>query len=195
MTRGVDDLTFVHPFGQAGTPLKSARVYRPSCSNTRPCKRIKYCVPCARHRGAFFVSRGARYAKLYELDTLVTISWSRIGDHDPWSILLRNSRALTVARLSRSQKYIRVLAMGEVRDRPHVHLLIGEAAGETIQAFSRRRWDDCLTHGKPVHEPDRVLGYMYDMNFLPTFRRPDRPLRIRLLSASKGMPCGFPRSG
>lgn len=188
-----------------GSTLNSRK--RPSrCSFNYPCKRMN-CTNCIERRRRYFVVSGVLFSESRKLDTHLIISW-RWRDHitwkdysgkkfvtelDQWPKLLNRSTVLSKTMSGiKAKPYIRVLAIGE-KGCPHIHFLTTKAVAKKITKIYKKYWfDQADLKIDRVYDHRGLLGYFFDKNFLPTVNHPNKPKGIRLITASRPMPCGFP---
>lgn len=166
------------------------------CLDKRPCKRIRTCNSCRLKRRYFFVQSGCDFSKKYNLDSFITVSFLSLNDRGDWAEFLELARSLSKkSTSSHKMKYIRTLGMGS-RLCAHIHYLTTMAGAQKIKLLARsksfKRSSSVNICIKKADDLGGLLGYFYDQNFIPAFCDPLRPKGIRILSASKGMPCGFP---
>ncbi len=193
-----------------------------NCTPRWLCKRMT-CASCVRSRRAYFMANGSAYLRIHGLDTHVGISWPLQEGEYLWPKML--SQMSRIARRLSSKKlrfkYIRTLGNGDTRWRiddrttdkflegkmpsvlvierqgtPHCHFLVSHDIAAIIVEIAKkigppgtRTWLD------GAYDPERLLGYFFDQNFLLSYLDDRRPSRVRILSASKGMRCGFPPIG
>jgi hypothetical protein len=165
--------------------------YRIICTESRPCKRM-FCVQCYKKRRAFFISKGRQLIVHNKLDCFATLSLTCDTD-GPWGSVTRVTPKLSKQMSGKIGKYIRCISIGEGASTPHIHYILSKMAGEKLDQITfvmKERSSFCK---EKIFDSSGVLGYMFDQNFMYTFLLPDRPRRIRLLSASRQMPCGFPK--
>jgi hypothetical protein len=78
---------------------------------------------------------------------------------------------------------------------PHIHLILNakEAVRYVDIANEFTINLDCKNAVvKPAYDLEGLLGYFYDQNFVVTQMITTKPRGVKLLTASKGMKCGFP---
>ncbi len=169
----------------------SSRSYRWLCLRERPCKSMR-CSRCQAKRRSLWIAKGVAYAHKHGLYFSATVAWPLGEGESSWWKLLALTSELS-KRLSGRKlgKYIRSLGVG-ARGCPHIHYLASYEGAQKIRIAARIRKlpkpDVCIEQV----DPGRWLGYLFDQNFLPAFLDPERPKGVRILSASRGMPCGFP---
>lgn len=163
------------------------------CSIYRACRRMT-CVACVYRRREYFVEGAILMIKAGHLYRHIVISWPRKGDCQ-WAVLRRSMQALGKAIKGRLGLHIRVAAIGIKDGRPHVHIIAHERVTTLILSAAKRTCPSGLrTHVSIITDPEGLLRYFFEVNFLPTFLLPDRPRGIRLLSGSRGyLSFGYPR--
>lgn len=188
-----------------GSTLNS-RKSRIRCVFNFPCKSMN-CKNCIKRRRAFFSGSGALFAAKNNLDTHLIVSWHwrnkiRFRDHttgedyfteiNQWPILMTRS-ALLSKRMSgvKAKPYIRVLAIGN-EGCPHIHFLTTAMVAKKVIKICRIFGDQVKIKSDRVYDAKGLLGYFFDQNFLPTINHPNKIKGIRLITASRPMPCGFP---
>lgn len=180
-------------FKSTGGTSNSRKRPRIRCIPSWPCKRM-VCSVCVRRRREYFINSGTQFSKRNHLESHVVVSWPLQQDEDPWLVLVQRmpelSKALSSAPVG---PYIRTLGVG-AEHCPHVHFLVRCDSSLLIKK-TIDGWDNwkCNLHIDSVYDVEGLLGYFYDQNFLPAYNNPARAKRIRILSASRGMLCGFPK--
>ena len=174
-----------------GSTLKS-RTTKIKCTQYWPCKRMT-CSHCKKRRRHFFVQSGVLFALEKNLTEHLTLSWIPLKNQDSWRLL--SQRMGTLAKALSGVKpgpYIRVCSIGP-RKCPHVHFLVSKETARKICLVAKRKWPrrSPISQTK-VFNPEGLLGYFFDHNFLPSFLDSERIRRMRLISASRPMICGFP---
>lgn len=182
-----------NPFAttESKDPLNRSRT-KIYCSASWPCKRIRTCHSCTQRRGEYFIEEGTRFCSRYDLTYFVTISWLPRRRDSHWEVLLENTSILSKHLGKLVNKHIRVLSISE-GELPHVHMLIDVSYRDKLFDFVRQRTKNKVDlNGASSSRVEARLGYMFFDNFIPTFRRTDRPRRLRLLSGSRGILYGYP---
>ena len=177
-------------------PLKSRNTLGKSkrfCIRGWPCKTMS-CEKCYKRRRRYFTRRGYLHCKENDLSQFTTISWVGLNyKADPWHVLSLNYR--TLSKKCSGMKlghYIRTIAVGE-QNTPHVHIIHHKRSEEKLKRICKKQWNkDCLVHSKPVTSAIKLLGYFFDQNFKLSALDPNRPKRLRVLSASRPMSVAFP---
>lgn len=163
------------------------------CFTARPCKRDT-CPRCMAVRREYFCKEGAEFVEAHNLLSFVTIRFKDGRKANPWVTLFNEFDLLWRAAYRHpAPKFIRCLAIGTENDTPHVHFIVAEDFGRELQMISRLLQIECTSTAEPIYDVENLLGYLFDVNFAETSTRLDRPRGRRLLSASRGMPCGFPQ--
>lgn len=163
------------------------------CTKNWNCKRMQ-CETCAYKRKQFFVNCGLICTKQWGLDTFVTISWRwQNPANNSWCVATSNmsklSKKMTCKRI---RPYIRVLAVGN-KNCPHVHLSLSKLNAQKLLLMCPKLWGKKVNiDSKPITDAAELLGYFFDQNFLISYKDHRRVKGIRLLSASRPMPCGYP---
>lgn len=163
------------------------------CSASRPCKRMR-CSHCITVRRRYFIEEGYYHAKLKKLNTHLVISWTK--SDEPWMRLYSNMSKLSRLMSGRNVgAYIRVTSVGP-NGCPHVHFLVNGASSKKINSLTKKAWPKKLSdlYEEAISDTETLLGYFFDRNFLPSYNDPNRIKGIRLVSASRPMRCGFPKS-
>lgn len=166
------------------------------CTPRRRCKRMA-CDTCKEIRRNYFVTSGLQFAITNNMNTHLVLSWGKKRKGCNWLYLLSNiSRLSTRVAGVKIRPYIRVISIGP-EGCPHVHLLTTFEAASRITALARKLWGRKIkSFSKELNriDPDaaNVLGYFFDMNFIPSFFDETRIKGIRLISATRPMRCGFP---
>lgn len=182
------------------TPNDLRRSITPNCPLTtstrcylaRPCRRITKCRSCKNLRRKFFIKEAKRFCITNNLLLHAVITWKRSNSECPWSTLRRSVRELYIGRTIRSEKYIRVAAIGEKTEAAHIHLLLNERGKRLLKNRAKRLTKNCRFHVKAVHNLTKLLGYLYDQNFILSSQMSSKPKGIRLISGSRGISYGFP---
>lgn len=180
-----------HVFKLEGTFNSRKRAVR--CLPGWPCKRI-ICQHCREIRRKFFINEGTLYVEQRGLFTHFVVGWPLLHvSHSPWDKLFKlvPPLAKTFSGL-KVGPYIRTLGIGD-NGCPHMHFLVRPSVSDAMKeaAYKHGPKETDVFIGA-VTEPAGLLGYFFDNNFVPTFLNPERPKRFRVLTASRGMPCGFP---
>lgn len=162
------------------------------CTIKRPCKRL-ICQDCRTWRRDYFLMHGTEFTTNHHLSEFVTIAWSRFDHPNPFESLIVAWDSLWPKISRKKFKYVRVLAIGG-EDTPHVHLILPRGYGILFEALAKRCDHRASVQFKAIDDVRDLLGYLFDKNFIPTYLDERRPKRLRLLSASRGLPCGFPKS-
>jgi hypothetical protein len=177
----------------SGETLNS-RSMRSRCTECWPCKKMK-CVSCRKRRREFFVRCGIIFSHQWCHTTHLVISW-------PWNSEVRNSWDVVVNSMDVLSKfmsgrkvgpYLRVTSVGP-DGCPHVHFLVADITCEKIKRIVSQKWPAIATkvNSSQIHDFEGILGYFFDQNYIPSQNDPDRIKGIRLTSATRPMPCGFP---
>lgn len=171
----------------------SERVTKPTkiCRTSRPCRDV-HCNRCMEIREEYFSTEGGVYIREHHLDCFWTLKIPYRSTISPWEALLNESpRLWRQAYRKRPGKFVRCLALGNLCNTPHVHLIVTKHGSQILTHIAEKNYS-----AKPVIEsvtsPENLLAYLFRQNYLPTVQRYDRPKRVRLLSASKGLRVGFP---
>jgi hypothetical protein len=156
------------------------------------------CLSCRKWRRNHFLAEGSRFAEEKQLSRHVTIKWRRTNSIEAWGRVLSSTSTLTRAMSgAKAGPYIRVIDLGENgRTTPHVHFLVGEQTAITAIRIARKKFSDRKAvniRNDKVYELRGLLGYFFDKNAVPSFLDPNRVKGVRILSASRGMRCGFPK--
>jgi hypothetical protein len=167
------------------------------CLENRRCKRMT-CGTCRAIKRRFFIIEGTRFAHERGLSRHLTIKWRKTSPEEAWPRVVSATSTLTRAMSGRKAgPYIRVIDLGkDERITPHVHFLVSEHTAVEIERIARKKFSEQRSvniKNDPVYEVSGLLGYFYDKNAVPSFLDPGRFKRIRIISASRGMPCGFPK--
>lgn len=164
------------------------------CSKRWNCKRMT-CQSCKSTRREYFVNCGLLFGKQWQLDTFVTISWKWIdGWENSWYVAINNMDKLSKNLNSkRIRPYIRVLAVGS-KNCPHVHFSLTKTHLQKLIKVVAQVWrrEEVDIQIKPIHNLKKLMGYFFDQNYLVSQLDPDRTKGVRLITASRPMPCGFP---
>jgi hypothetical protein len=166
------------------------------CSRGWPCKRMN-CPTCLARRRRFFLAGGLLLIKKRGLAWHIVVSWPMSDEEeDIWAKLIRCSARLGKALAGvKAGPYIRALGVGG-EGCPHVHYIAGKVTGDVIYNKAHSLWPiagSVLVHRKALYDAQGLLGYFFDRNFVPAVLDTLRPRRVRLLSASRPMRCGFPK--
>lgn len=165
-----------------------------NCYPRRRCRRF-HCDTCMSERRIHFIRNGCSYIEDNKLLAFCTIAFEPFpGWLGQWEALFSNLE-LIWRKFYRhpSPRYIRCLSICS-NGKPHIHLILSTLGAERISRIARSRVRDCSIVTEQVFDPEGLLGYLFDVNFEYAIRLADRPKRTRLLSASRGMRCGFPNS-
>lgn len=184
--------SYLNTVGEASLNSRKPRI---KCTRSWPCKRMA-CLSCRMRRRTFFVARGSAHSRKYGLSRFVTVSWVFVGSGDSWLKLvsLNGDLSKTLSGM-RAGPFIRVISIGERARTLHAHYIVRETTADIIQQVVRKKWAQIArVHMKPIANIYGVLGYVFDQNFLPSYFDLERIKGIRLLSASRPMPTGFPTS-
>jgi len=162
------------------------------CTREWPCKKMS-CKHCVFKRREYFLRNGGAFVRKHSLNVHFTISWPLTAGEDYWSKILTIYPALRKKLSPRIGKHIWVLGIGEIKRTPHVHYLITEESVNLVYTYAKKiRKVNVITHVKKANDPETLLGYLYDKNFVPATSDPERPPRTRVMSGSRGMRYGFP---
>lgn len=164
-----------------------------NCYENWFCKKMT-CPRCRELRRDFFVKSGVEYAEQTQLDRHLVITFKIQSYADQWAWLSNNVRQLSKKMSgARVGPYIRVMSVGK-KNCPHIHFLIGEKSLNKIVHILKMRFVNNIFdfHIKSVTSCDGLLGYFFDKNFIVSSHDPNRIKGLRLISASRPMPCGFP---
>lgn len=174
-------------------PLNSA-LRKNRCSPNRNCKRMS-CRKCAKLRRDYFIKCGLLCGTQWALDSFVTVSWKWSDDSDnSWCIAINNMDKLSKKMNSnRIRPYIRVLAVGK-KNCPHVHFSISKSHSQKLAAVVTQIWKKRAVNIQiqPIQDLEGLMGYFFDQNYLVSQLDPNRVKGIRLITASRPMPYGFP---
>lgn len=163
------------------------------CKRNWFCKKMT-CERCIARRRDFFVKWGSYHADNNNLNTHLTLSFGCTKYDDPW--LKIHSCSSTLSKKMSGIKagpFIRVYGVGP-KGGPHIHFLVNDKSiGKIIKIFksdfSNKNNDALYT---PAPCPEGLLGYFFDKNFVTSYSDPNRVKGMRLISASRPMPCCFP---
>lgn len=172
----------------AGESLNSPLSF---CRPNWLCKRMR-CSRCREIRRNYFVSQGVPFVELNNISHFVTIRWYPQANARPWQLLVRQHKEFWNQVYRKSFKYIKCLALGSEDDTPHLHMLIPEHVIPLIKQKSLKCSPSREFDSRHIYNDRKLLGYIYDKNFIVTHLHPDRPTRIRVLTGSRGMKYGFP---
>lgn len=171
------------------------------CSSNFKCKRVS-CMVCSEIRRKSFIDSGVKYCLQHNMDTFVTVKATGILERQgyEWDDLSYYNRKIWTRFHRHGIKYIKCLSMdseiNELYLHPHFHLVL--KCHDALR-YVDIACDMIINHLyktaviKPIEDLEGVLGYIYDQNFKFTQMLQTKPKRIKLLTASKGMRCGFPR--
>lgn len=163
------------------------------CSDNWLCKRMT-CSFCRLKRRAFFVNNATVYCAAHEINTHFIVSWRRLSKEHPWTTIQRQLPKLSKAASGKIGKYIRTIGIGGRCSTPHIHYLLQSERVEKLRGIALRKGPPGTDVEVDVtYDPEGLLGYFYDQNFLVAHLDPERPRRIRIISGSRGSPCGFPK--
>lgn len=177
-----------------GSAINSPKVI---CSARRPCHRLVKCSDCTFRRREYFISACYGHAKacglLDERPNHLTLSFLDPGEAFSWIRLDDARRALLKPFNGKLGSFIKCWAIEPLTDLPHLHLIVGSTRTELILELVRQFGPTGTNlHVQRVTSLEGLLGYLFDMNFIPTYCDKRRPRGYRLLTASRGFPCGFP---
>lgn len=178
-------------FGKGVSLNSSQRSIR--CTDKWLCKRMT-CSHCRLKRRGFFVNNATAYCEGHQIDTHFIVSWRRYNREHPWTTIQRYLPELSKSASGKIGKYIRTIGIGSRCSTPHVHYLVQAERIESVKKTALRKGPlGTDIEVIKAHDPEGLLGYFYDQNFLVAHLDPERPRRIRILSGSRGSPCGFPK--
>ena len=149
------------------------------------------CRECVSKRRNHFIYTGVKFSSHHGLNRHVVINWNS-PQFEEWPHLLKLSSELAKLSSGRIGKYIRCLGMGKQSRTPHIHYLLTEDGEAQLELRARAQLWMKHFFSSCVPDPEGLLSYFFDRNFIPTFDDRERPRGIRVLSASRGMPCGYP---
>ncbi len=172
------------------------------CYSKRRCKKMS-CISCRYIRRCYFIENGFDYANKHKLECFVTVNFSRTHVDaeicSGWDDLLYGHNLIWSKFKRNCVKYIRCLSMdtNEFQSylHPHIHLILSvtEAYRYVDIAKNYSHNFDCkVDDRRGIYDLKGLLGYIYDQNFIKTQLLNPKPPRIKLLTASKGLKCGFP---
>lgn len=166
------------------------------CHPSRPCRKMT-CNFCAENRRSYFIKQGVEFIEKNQIFTFLTVAFKVEEERKSyeWNDLFVNSKKIWSQFYRHPvSKYIKCLALGLKDSKPHNHLVLDKKGADRFLKISREVLHNDITDTdmREVTDPNDLLGYLFDMNFKPSFCRDDRPPRIRLLTASRGLKCGFP---
>jgi hypothetical protein len=183
--------------------LKSIAMKGIKCDPGRRCKN-NGCDTCFNKRLRYFADKGSDYCEIHKLNTWVTIAWplgktkkmkGMISKFDHWDIFGRVLPMLAKLMSNRARigKHIKCLGVGDVKDCPHIHLVMTEKAANWLTNRCLKLFKDHVTtQTKPVTYPYGLMIYLMENNYRPLSINPDRPKRFRILGGSRGLCYGYP---
>lgn len=167
------------------------------CTRKMPCRCILECKRCYQLRRSYFVnecsSRGEVFGLTNNFCSHLVVAFKTKGAACPWEVLLSVRPLIARIFTGKAGKYIACWSIDQKQDLAHLHLIVVDervaVLSRLLQKVGSMEWDIFITR---VTSLDGLLGYIFDRNFIPTFSDERRPRRYRCLTASRGLPCGFP---
>lgn len=166
------------------------------CHPSRPCRKMT-CDFCAYNRRSYFIKQGVEFIEKNQINTFLTVAFKVEEERKSyeWNELFVYSKKIWSQFYRHPvSKYIKCLALGLKDSKPHNHLVLDKNSADRFVIIAHKALPNYSidTDIQEITDPEGLLGYLFDMNFKPSFCRVDRPPRIRLLTASRGLRCGFP---
>ncbi len=162
------------------------------CKPKFRCKRMS-CRRCRAIRRAYLIVSGGSLIRSQGECSHLILSWIN-SDNDPWKVLLERAYAVIKALSHKVSFFIRFLSLGERSETPHLHMIIKATEENIVRNLVKLKSLNCKhrIHCSSIYDPEGLLGYLFDQNFIPSFFHNDRPKGIRLISGSRKIKYGFP---
>lgn len=164
------------------------------CKGNLPCKRMS-CLTCRASRRTYTIL--SNYLELRKVPSVDFVSITWLGEaKGSWPVFRSFFNKAGKFLADSRQKFLRVTGVGKRRRHIHAHFLIPTPVNSGFIKYCKRICNDgARTHSATVDRSGglfKVLGYIYDENFVPSFFDPERPAKMRLISGTRGISFGYP---